>query len=365
MVRQNQNQIATVDQARRERQNQRVLTIILVLTRGVALACRGHRELVLENLALRQQLTALKRTARRPQLRTRDRLFWIVLARTWRNWRGALVLVQPDTVVRWHREWLRRRWTRRSARIHAGRPRTDAAVRTLITTMAAANPIWGAPRIHGEMKKLGIELSERTVSRLLRRLRRPPSQTWRTFLTNHAAALVSMDFLTVPTLTGRVLFVLVLLAHDRRRIVHFTVTEHPTAEWTAQQVVEAFPDHTAPQWLMRDRDTIYGDIFRRRVAGMGIGEVISSPSSPWQNPYAERLIGSIRRECLDHIIVFGERHLRRILTSYCVYYHGARTHLSLAKDAPTPRRIQEVAEGRVVEFPEVGGLHHRYDRRAA
>jgi len=157
----------------------------------------------------------------------------------------------------------------------------------------------------------------------------------------------------------------VLLAHHRRRIVHFNVTEHPTAEWTAQQVIEAFPDDTAPRWALRDRDAVYGDVFRRRVAGIGISEVISSPSSPWQNPYAERVIGSIRRECLDHVIVLGERHLRRILTSYSVYYHGARTHLSLAKDAPTPRRIQDIADGHVVAFAEVGGLHHRYERRAA
>jgi transposase InsO family protein len=205
--------------------------------------------------------------------------------------------------------------------------------------MAAANPLWGAPRIHGELGKLGIEVSERTVSRFLRRPRRPPSQTWRTFLTNHVAALVSMDFFTVPTFTGRVLFVLVLLAHHRRRIVHLAITEHPTAMWTAQQIIDAFPDDSAPRWLLRDRDAIYGDLFRRRVASMGISQVISSPSSPWQNPYAERLIGSIRRECLDHVIVFNQTHLRHTLARYVFYYHGSRTHLSLAKDAPCRWRI--------------------------
>jgi transposase InsO family protein len=174
-----------------------------------------------------------------------------------------------------------------------------------------------------------------------------------------------MDFFTVPTLTGRVLFVLVLLAQHRRRIVHVAVTQHPTAAWTAQQIIEAFPNDTAPRWLLRDRDAIYGDVFRRRVAGMGITEVITSPASPWQNPYAERLIGSIRRECLDHVIVLGERHLRRLLTAYLTYYHAARTHLALEKDAPTTRRVQTPAEGSVVAFPEVGGLHHRYERRAA
>ena len=207
------------------------------------------------------------------------------------------------------------------------------------------------------MGKLSIAVSERTVSRLLRRRRRPPSQTWRTFLTNHVASLVSMDFFTVPTLTGCVLFVLVLLTHHRRRIVHQAVTEHPTAAWTAQQIIiEAFPNDTAPRWLLRDRDAIYGDVFRRRVTVMAITEVITSPSSPWQNPYAERLIGSLRRERLDHVIVLGARHLRRLLTAYLTYYDGARTHLALGKDAPTTRRVQTPTKGPVVAFPEVGGL---------
>jgi putative transposase len=239
------------------------------------------------------------------------------------------------------------------------------AIQTLIEQMAAANPLWGAPRIQGELGKLGIEVSERTVSRLLRRRRRPPSQTWQTFLTNHVAALVPMDVFTVPTLTGRVLFVLVLLSQHRRRIVHLAITEHPTAMWTAQQIIDAFPDDGAPRWLLRDRDAIYGDAFRRRIASMGISEVISSPSSPWQNPYAERLIGSIRRECLDHVIVFNQTHLRRTLARYVLYYHASRTHLSLEKDAPTPRRVQAPEEGGVTSFPEVGGLHDRYERRAA
>jgi putative transposase len=342
-----------------------MLTALMVLLRSIGLICCGHRAVALENLALRQQLAVLRRTCTRPHLCSTDRMFWILLAKGWRDWRSALTVVQPDTVVRWHRQWLRRRWTRRSGRRHPGRPTTDSAIRALVSTMTAANPLWGAPRIHGELAKLGITISEWTVSRLLRRPRRPPSQTWRTFLTNHVGTLVSMDFFTVSTLTGRVLFVLVLLAHQRRRIVHLNVTEHPTVVWTAQQMIEAFPDDTAPRWLLRDRDAIYGDPFRRRVASMGIGEVISSPFSPWQNPYAERLIGSIRRECLDQVIVLGERHLRHVLASYVAYYHGARTHLSLEKDSPTSRRVQAPSEGRVVAFAEVGGLHHRYERRAA
>ena len=339
-----------------------MLAALLVLLRSIGLICCGHRAVALENLALRQQLAALTRTIKRPELRTRDRLFWILLSKGWREWRTALIIVQR------HRGAVAPPMAPSSMGVGleivtSGPPQHGC--RSSNATMAAANPLWGAPRIHGELSKLGIAVSERTVSRLLRRPRRPPSQTWRTFLTNHVATLVSMDFFTVPTLTGRVLFVLVLLTHQRRRIIHVNITEHPTAAWTAQQMIEAFPEDTAPRWLLRDRDTIYGDVFRRRVASMGIGEVVSSPSSPWQNPYVERLIGSIRRECLDHVIVLGERHLRRLLTAYLSYYHGARTHLALEKDAPTTRRVQPPTEGPVVAFPEVGGLHHRYERRAA
>jgi hypothetical protein len=240
-----------------------MLELLIVIVRALALACRGHRDLVLENLALRQQLMALRRTTKRAHLQTRDRLFWIALARSWRNWRRALVLVQPDTVVRWHRDWLRRRWTRRSTHRPDGRPPIDQRIRALVRDMACVNPLWGAPRIHRELRALGVDVSERTVSRLLNRHPRPPSQTWRTFLENHLASAASMDFFTVPTLTGRVLFVPVVLSHHRRRIVHFNVTEHPTAAWSAQQVVDAFPDDTAPSWLHRDRDAVYGDVFRR------------------------------------------------------------------------------------------------------
>jgi putative transposase len=213
--------------------------------------------------------------------------------------------------------------------------------------------------------KVGINVAERTVSRLMPKRRPVPSQTWRTFLTNHVRDLVSIDFFTVPTAHWRVLFILVVLAHHRRRVLHFNVTEHPSAAWTAQQIVEAFPDDTAPAYLLRDRDTIYGHAFRQRVKGMQIREILTAPRSPWQNPFAERLIGSVRRECVDHVLVLSERHLRRVLTRYFAYYHGARTHLSLEKDAPDARPIERPAMGKVVPIPEVGGLHHRYVRRAA
>jgi len=230
--------------------------------------------------------------------------------------------------------------------------------------MSRANPLWGAPRIHGELLELGIDLSETTVAKYMIRHPKPPSPTWRAFLDNHLRDLVSVDFFTVPTVTFHILFVFVVLSHDRRRIVHFNVTENPSADWTGRQLIEAFPWDTRPRYLIRDRDGIYGHDFTRRLNALEITPVLIAPRSPWQNPYVERVIGSIRRECLDHVVVVNERHLRRILHSYIRYYHAARTHLSLGKDAPEPRDVQPPERGAIVEFPEVGGLHHRYARRA-
>jgi len=211
--------------------------------------------------------------------------------------------------------------------------------------MSYANPLWGAPRIHGELLKLGVTVSQATVSKYMVRPRRPPSQAWRTFLKNHAQDLIALDFFTVPTATFRVLFVLVMLTHSRRRLVHFNVTEHPTAEWTARQLLKACAQEEAPRYLIRDRDQVYGERFSRQAKTLDIGEVVIAPRSPWQNAYAERVIGSIRRECLDHVVVIGERHLMRILSEYVDYYNRTRTHLSLTKDAPEPRRVQPSSHG--------------------
>jgi putative transposase len=345
--------------------DRRVLALLVAVIAALRSALRIHADLALENLALRQQLAVLQRRRPRPPLVWTDRLFWIALFRAWSRWRHVLLLVKPDTVVRWHRTAFRRFWTWRSRR-PPGRPPTDRDVRVFVRRMALANPLWGAPRIHGELLKLGIDIGERTVSNMMpKQPRKPPSQTWRTFLTNHVGTLASIDFFTVPTATFRVLYVFVVLALDRRRVLHFNVTEYPTAAWTAQQMVEAFPEASAPKYLMRDRDGIYGAAFRRRLKGIGIDEVVSAPRSPWQNPFVERLFGSIRRECLDHVIVIGERHLRGILASYFAYYHRSRTHLSLMKDAPNHRAVTPPQGGEVIGLPEVGGLHHRYERRAA
>ncbi len=275
------------------------------------------------------------------------------------------MIVAPDTVRRWQRRRFRLHWSKLSGQPTGGRPPISPEIRALVTRMAAANPLWGAPRIHGELLKLGIDVAERTVSRLIPKRRSPPSQTWRAFLTNHVADLGAIDFFTVPTAHLRVFFVLIVLAHHRRRVLHFNVTEHPPATWTAQQMVDAFPEDSAPSYLLRDRDSVYGHLFQHRLRGMRIREVLTAPHSPWQNPVVERLIGSIRRECLDHVLVLGESHLRRILTRYLAYSHRARTHLALDKDAPDGRPSEPPALGTIMAIPDVGGLHHRYVRRAA
>jgi transposase InsO family protein len=330
----------------------------------LALFCR-RSALQIEILALRHQLGVLQRSVKRPKLTAADRLLWAWLSRVWADWRSALVIVKPETVIAWHRKGFRLFWTWKVRCGQSGRPPVPKDIRDLIREMSRQNPLWGAPRIHGELLKLGIDIGETSVSKYLVRHRKPPSQTWRTFLENHVKTMVSIDFFTVPTIRFQVLYVFLVLAHDRRRIAHFNVTAHPTAEWTAQQLREAFPFEQIPRYLLRDRDCIFGGAFRKHVKPMGIKEVLSAPRSPWQRAYVERVIGTIRRECLDHVIVFNEASLHRHVKSFMAYYHESRTHLSLAKDAPQSRPVQGPEVGRIVAIPQVGGLHHRYERRAA
>ena len=325
---------------------------------------RTQTELAAENLALRQQLAILEHNSKRPRLRKPDRIFWAWLSRLWPNWRSALLIVQPETVVRWHQQGFKLYWRWKSRSRKPGRPKIDAEIRKLIRRMSLENPFWGTPRIQSELRLLGYEASKATVDKYKVRRRKPPSQTWRTFLDNHVRDIVAVDFFTVPTATFRILFCFIVLRHDRRVVVHFNVTANPTGQWTAQQVVEAFPEETAPRFLIHDRDSIYGEFFRQRIEHMGIEQVVTAYRSPWQNPYVERLIGSIRRECLNHVIVLNEAHVRRILASYFEYYHESRAHLSLERNAPVPRRVEHPSEGKVIAIPQVGGLHHRY-RRAA
>jgi putative transposase len=313
--------------------------------------------LELENFALRHQLNVLKRSVPRPRLTPADRYLWVVLSSLWQNWGAALAIVRPETVSCGIARAFACSGPGKCAAANQV-DRRSAARSDLIRQMSRDNPLWGAPQIHGELLKLGITIGETTVAKNMVRQRRPPSQTWRTFL-NHVKTLVSVDFFTVPTIRFQVLYVFLVLAHERRRVVHFNVTAHPTAEWTAQQLREAIPFEQIPRYLLRDRDKIFGDEFGRQVRDMNIEEVLSTPRSPWQRAYVDRLIGSIRRECLDHVIVGNETSLHRILTAYFSYYHATRPHLSLEKDSPETRKVHPPELGRVLSVPQVGGLHHR------
>ncbi len=335
--------------------------IILYLLRALLL---GRATIVAEDLALRQQLIVLQRSVKRPRLRKRDRLFWVWLSRLWKDWPSCLLIVKPDTVIRWHREGFRLYWRWKSRTEPTGRPRIDAEIRRLIQRMSRENPTWGAPRIQSELLLLGYTVAKSAVARYMCRRRKPPSQTWRTFIEIHIRDIAAIDLFVVQTVRFRLLYCIVVLRHDRRRVVHFNATCHPTARWTAQQIIEAFPYDETPRFLIRDHDAIHGSDFQQRIKGMGIEEVVIACRSLWQNPFVERLIGSIRRECLDHVIVLNEAHLIRILTSYFEYYHRSRTHLSLGGNAPEPREVESVQKRRVVAIRQVGGLHHRYTRAA-
>jgi putative transposase len=338
-----------------------VLISFLTMLAGVV---RSRAALHIELLALRHQLQVLQRTRpRQLRLTKADRWLWAWLSTSWPSWRTALIIVKPETVIAWHRQGLRL-WWRWKSRRRTGRPSVPADVRSLIRTMSQANPLWGAPRIHGELLKLGFDVCQASVAKYMIRRATPPSQTWRTFLANHLQQIAAADFFVVPTATCRLLFVLVILAHERRRVVHVAVTDHPTAAWTAQQLREAFPWNEAPRYLVHDRDSAF-HAWTTTAAAIGIEEILTAPRAPWQNAYAERLIGSIRRECLDHVIIANERGLRRALKAYVEYYLESRTHLSLGKDAPISRSVAAPDDGAIVAIPHLGGLHHRYERRAA
>jgi putative transposase len=324
----------------------------------------GSTAIALENLALRHQLAVLQRSSRRPRLSSWDRILWVWLSRCWAGWRSTLLIVQPATVLAWHRQGFQLYWRWKSRTNVIGRPKLDAEIRSLIRRMARENPTWGRRRIQAELALLGYRVAELTVAKYMHRTSSRPSPTWRTFLATHARDIAAIDFFLVPTLTFRLLFVFVVLRHHRRELIHINITDHPTAAWTARQIVEAFPADAAPAYLLRDRDRIYGAEFARRIERMGIREVLIAPRAPWQNPFVERVIGSIRRECLDHFLVLNERHLLRLLRAYLAYYNAARPHQALDQNSPHPRSLEPPSQQRIVAIPHLGGLHHRYHRVA-
>jgi transposase InsO family protein len=321
---------------------------------------KSKSRLEAENTALRHQLMVLRRKLRgRVRLTNSDRWFFIQLYRWFPSVLNAITIIQPKTLVRWHRAGFRCYW-RWKSRSLSGRPQIDTDLRALIRRMSIENPLWGAPRIHGELLKLGFEVAQSSVAKYMVKRLGPPSQGWRTFLRNHAPDIAAMDLFVVPTVGFDLLYAFVIVRLDRRDLVWINVTANPTAEWIVRQITEAFPWNEAPRYLIRDRDRVYGTVVTRRLRAMGIRDRPIAPGSPWQNGFAERLIGSIRRECVDHMIVLGEAHLRRILTKYAAYYNEWRTHRSLNKDAPIHRTIQRV--GKIVSRPVLRGLHHQYGR---
>jgi transposase InsO family protein len=321
---------------------------------------KSKSRLEAENAVLRHQLIVLRRKVQgRVRLTNNDRWFLIQLYRWFPPILNVLTIIRPETLVRWHRAGFRCYW-RWKSRSRGGRPQIETDLRALIRQMSMENPLWGAPRIHGELLKLGFDVGQSSVAKYMVKPGRAPSQGWRTFLRNHAPDIAAMDLFVVPTISFDLLYALVIVRLSRRNLVWINVTTNPTAEWIARQLTEAFPWDEAPRYLIRDRDRIYGAIVKCRLRAMGIRDKPTAPGSPWQNGFAERLIGSIRRECVDHFIVVGEAHLRRVLRAYSGYYNDIRTHRSLEKDAPVSRSVQRA--GIISSRPILGGLHHHYVR---
>ena len=339
-----------------------MLLYLLLLTETLRRSGTRRRELLWENLALRQQLAVYQRQTHRPSLRQRDRVFRFLLVRRWAGWRGALVFVQPETIIRWHRAGWRRYWTWRSRGRRPGRPRISLEVQAVIRQLAQENPRWGASRLAGELQALGFDVSVRTVGCYRHAARRrPPSQRWRTFLRNHAPQIWATDLFAVQTVTFRTLYVQVVISHDRRRIEHWNVTRHPRAAWIWQQLLEATAWGRQPRFLIRDRDRCFGGDFVARAAGIGITTILTPIRAPNANAIAERVIGTLRRECLDHVIVMNEGHLRRVLGEYVQHYNAMRPHRSLGLDAPEGRsRVARFPGARLHRHAVLGGLHHEY-----
>ena len=338
-----------------------MIALLIFLLRLLVLPSGPKHQLVAENAALKQQLAILQRKQHgRVQLTNNERLFFVQLYRWFPSILKTMTIIQPETLLRWHREGFRRYW-RWKSRNSGGRPLISAELRTLIRRMSIENRLWGAPHIHGELLKLGFVVAQSTVAKYMAKPGDGRSgQSWGTFLHNHLPHIAAMDLFVVPTMTFVQLYVLIIIRLARRELVWVNVTAHPSADWIAQQISEAFPWDEAPRYLIRDRDAAYGAVVTRRLRAMGIRDKPISAGSPWQNCFAERLIGTIRRECVDHLIVLGEAHLRSVLIEFAAYYNETRIYRSLNKDAPFRRAIEHL--GAITSRPVLGGLHHQYYR---
>jgi putative transposase len=341
-------------------------TLIEAMVGALFVAFRSRANLIAENLVLRQQLAILRRATPRPRLRPIERAFWVSVSRLWSCWADSLAIVAPATVIGWHRRGFARFWARKSQPV--GRPRLALDLVSLIERMARENPLWSRRRIANELAKLGHRVDKDTVAKYMPRpIRRPggpPSQTWKTFLHNHLAETIAIDFLAVPTVTFNILYVFFVLSLERRRVLHVDVTAHPSGGWAAQQIAESIGTGVVPAHLIRDRDGIFGAAFDARIDALGIEQVKCAPRSPWQNGYAERWVGTLRRELLDHVVVLGERHLQRLVRQHVAYYNEDRPHMALQRDSPVARAIEPPSAGKIVALQRVGGLHHRYSRAA-
>ena len=324
---------------------------------------RSKQDIVLENLALRQQLAVQQRSIKRPKIKNTDRIFWVWLSRIWNDWRSSLIIVKPPTVIGWHKKGFKLYWKRKSRRV--GRPNIDWELIKLIRRMQKENPTWTAQRIQGELVKLGLDVSDNTVAKYMRKSKSDDSkrQRWLTFLRNHTKHIVGIDLLVARTIFFKSIHVFVAISHDRRKILHFAVTANPNSQWAIQQLRETFAFDETTKYVIRDNDKIFSEDFKLHIKSFGLQDTPTAPRSPWQNPICERVIGTLRRECLYHMIILNERHLHDVLHEYINdYYNVSRTHMSLEKDSPVHRPVQ--ANGKIVSKPILGGLHHVYSRVA-
>lgn len=341
-------------------------TMISIILCFIKLLFQSKRSLLLQNLALRQQISVYKQTIKRPKTTFKDKLFWVFISKYFSGWKDVLAIVKPDTVIKWRRTLFKQFWKFKSK--YKGRRRIPPEIRNLIKKLRLENPLWGASRIYDELTLLRFDICLTSVKNYLKRFGprlKPFTSNWLTFLKNHMKNTSAVDFFTIPTINFRILYCFIVLSHDRRKIIHFNVTNHPHQFWTVQQIRNAFPNDTAPKYLIRDRDSIYGNYFKTSVKNFGIKQIPTGFKSPWQNPYCERVIGSIRRECLNYMIIFNEKHLRKTLAKYIHYYNNIRPHQSLNGNSPNGRKTQTIHDGQINSRKILNGLHHHYFRKAA